>query len=142
MANYYTSERSKSMTHIPGIRFQFVDKQERRNPKCHLRTIVRSNARKHTVSTRRAFNAHSVHLRRFGKRKDPGSILNSREDGLYGVSCSTDPGHSSGHLGVNHPPIYHYEILWNFRAFKIMPFVKQERLRTIKSASHWRLNTS
>jgi hypothetical protein len=88
------SESSEPTTHAPGpaLQFQFVDEQERkRNPKSHLRTIVRANAKRHALSARRALNVRSVRPKKLEKAKGPRSILNSAAGGLDEPS-STDPG--------------------------------------------------
>src|SRR6202161_3513350 len=88
------SESSQPTTHAPGpaLQFQFVDEQERkRNPKSHLRTVVRANAKRHAVSARRTLNARSVHPKKLEKAKVPRSIFSSGAGGLNGAS-STDPG--------------------------------------------------
>jgi len=69
MANVNSiSQPSKLTNHASGLRFEFIDEQERRgNPNSHLRTIVRSHVRRDAHSKRRALNtAHtqSTHIRR------------------------------------------------------------------------------
>ena len=72
-----------------GVRFQFIDEQERQDPKSRLNSIIRSNARKYSLSARRSLNASSVKTRRPIKskgRKEDASVVVYTGDTTLGQS--------------------------------------------------------